>query len=221
VALAKLPLERRDALRQEIVGRIPGWYSPWIHLAFPSLCGIAIIAVALSLVSDLQPWELIVFPFAFLILNAGEWRVHRDLLHKRTPPLAVLYDRHTPEHHMIFVTEDMSIRNTREFRLVLIPFYGILAAALSAVPIPIGLWYLGYRNLGLLFFVTAVGYTVLYEWLHLSYHLPESSFIGGSRIIARLRRHHAIHHDPQLMQKWNFNVTIPFWDWVRRTTWRG
>src|SRR5438128_1561290 len=177
------------------------------------------IAAALWLVRDLQPWQLAVLPAAFLVLNAGEWRIHRDMLHKRTPPLEVLYDRHTPEHHMIFVTEDMAIRSPREFRLVLIPFYGILAAAASARAIPALLWWLGQRNAGLLFFVVAVGYTVLYEWLHLSYHLPESSLIG--RLVAPLRRHHATHHDPQLMQKWNFNVTIPLWDWVRRTTWHG
>jgi hypothetical protein len=219
VALTKLGPEKRDALRAEILARIPKWYSPWVHLAFPSLAGISMVAASLWLVRDFQPWQLAVFPVAFVILNAGEWRVHRDLLHKRTPPLGVLYDRHTPEHHMIFVTEDMAIRAPQEFRLVLIPFYGILAAALSALPIPVLLWWLGQRNLGLLFFVTAVGYTVLYEWLHLSYHLPESSFIG--RLVTPLRKHHATHHDPQLMQKWNFNVTIPLWDWVRRTTWRG
>jgi sterol desaturase/sphingolipid hydroxylase (fatty acid hydroxylase superfamily) len=32
-----------------------------------------------------------------------------------------------------------------------------------------------------------------------------------------LRRHHAIHHDPRLMQRYNFNVTVPLWDWVRGT----
>jgi fatty acid hydroxylase family protein len=219
VALAKLSPDKRDALRAEIVARIPRWYSPWLHLAFPSLAGLSMITAALWLVRELQPWQLVVLPVAFLILNAGEWRIHRDMLHKRTPPLQVLYDRHTPEHHMIFVREDMAIRSPREFRLVLIPFYGILAAAASALPIPALLWWLGQRNLGLLFFVVAVGYTVLYEWLHLSYHLPESSAIG--RLVAPLKRHHATHHDPQLMQKWNFNVTIPLWDWVRRTIWHG
>jgi sterol desaturase/sphingolipid hydroxylase (fatty acid hydroxylase superfamily) len=62
-----------------------------------------------------------------------------------------------------------------------------------------------------------MGYSVSYEWLHLSYHLPRESGIGRRGVIQRLRRHHAIHHDPRLMQRWNFNVTIPFWDWVRGT----
>ena len=212
--------ERRDALRAELVARIPGWYSPLMHLAFPSLVGLTLIAVSLSLIRDLQVWQLATIPAAFLILNAGEWRVHRDLLHHRKAPLQFLYDRHTPEHHMVFVTEDMAIRSRREFRLVLIPFYGILAAAGSALPIPALLWWAGQRNVGMLFFATAVGYTVLYEWLHLSYHLPSTHPIGGLSIVARLRNHHAVHHDPQLMQKWNFNVTIPLWDWVRGSTWK-
>jgi hypothetical protein len=113
-------------------------------------------------------------PAALALLNAGEWRIHRDLLHRRTPPLRLLYDRHTPHHHMIFVTDDMAIRSPRVFRLVLIPFYGVLAAGLATLPIPL-----------------------------------------------RLRRHHAVHQAPELMQKWNFNVTLPLWDLVRGTVYRG
>jgi sterol desaturase/sphingolipid hydroxylase (fatty acid hydroxylase superfamily) len=64
-------------------------------------------------------------------------------------------------------------------------------------------------------------YVVSYEWLHLAYHLPADSFIGRRWLIARLRRHHALHHDPRLMQKWNFNVTFPIWDRVRGTVYRG
>jgi sterol desaturase/sphingolipid hydroxylase (fatty acid hydroxylase superfamily) len=58
---------------------------------------------------------------------------------------------------------------------------------------------------------------VLYEVSHLSYHLPPESFVGRRRLVRWLREHHARHHDPRLMQKWNFNVTIPFWDWIRGT----
>jgi len=32
-----------------------------------------------------------------------------------------------------------------------------------------------------------------------------------------LREHHRRHHHPALMQKWNFNVTVPLFDWVHRT----
>ena len=65
---------------------------------------------------------------------------------------------------------------------------------------------------------TAIGYAVSYEWLHLSYHLPHDHPVGRSRLIRALRRHHAIHHDPRLMQRWNLNVTVPLWDVVMGTT---
>ncbi len=213
---------RREELRARLVAEIPAWYSPWAHLAFPSLVGLGTMAACLALLRDLRAVELLTVPLTFLLINAGEWRIHRDLLHKRTPPLTVLYDRHTPQHHMVFVTDDMAMRSRKEFRLVLIPAYGIVAAAFGALPIPTAMWLgLGWRNPALLFMATTMAYVVSYEWLHLAYHLPSTSAIGRNAVIARLRRHHAVHHAPELMQKWNFNVTVPLWDWVRRTIYRG
>jgi hypothetical protein len=221
-ALGRLSAARRDELRARLLAEIPRWYSPWLHLAFPSLVGIGVMLTCAALLHDLRPVELVAVPATFVLLNAGEWRIHRDLLHKRTWPLTVLYDRHTPQHHMVFVTDDMAIRSTREFRLVLIPVYGIIAAGIGALPIPIALWLgFGLRNVALLFMATTMGYVVAYEWMHLAYHAPADSFIGRLTLIHRLRHHHAVHHEPALMQKWNFNVTIPLWDWVRRSTYRG
>src|SRR2546430_16174063 len=105
-ALGRLTLVRRDELRARLVAEIPRWYSPWLHLAFPSLVGLGVIAVCVASLQALRPLELVAVPLTFLLLNAGEWRIHRDMLHKRTPPMTVLYDRHTPQHHMIFVTDD-------------------------------------------------------------------------------------------------------------------
>jgi sterol desaturase/sphingolipid hydroxylase (fatty acid hydroxylase superfamily) len=116
----------------------------------------------------------------------------------------------------------MAIRSTREFYLVLIPAYGIIAAGFGALPIPAALWLgFGLRNPALLFMAVTMAYVVAYEWMHLSYHAPADSFVGRLQLIQRLKRHHAVHHAPELMQKWNFNVTIPLWDWVRRTIYRG
>jgi sterol desaturase/sphingolipid hydroxylase (fatty acid hydroxylase superfamily) len=143
--------------------------------------------------------------------------VHRDLLHKRFWPLGVLYDRHTPQHHLLYVTDDMAIRDPREFRLVLVPAYGILAVFAVTVPPAAIIWSFGQANLAALFLAATMIYVVSYEMLHLSYHLPASSFVGSLRLVRFLREHHAIHHDPRLMQRWNFNVTIPLWDIVRGT----
>jgi hypothetical protein len=214
---ARPDAEARDALRARLVARIPAWYSPAAHLAVPSLFGLAIIAVAIVLIDGLRPWELLTIPVVYVLSNATEWRVHRDLLHRRHPLAKVLYDRHTPEHHMVYVTDDMAMRSPREFRLVLIPAYGIMLIFLGNLPVAAGLWALGWPNVGALFAATGMAYAVSYEWLHLCYHLPADSWLGRRRLIVALRRHHAVHHDPALMQTWNLNVTVPLWDWVRGT----
>jgi hypothetical protein len=212
--------DMRARVRDKAVAEIPDWYSPLAHLIFPSTVGLACIALAIMEIRDLKPIQLLLVPVVYLISNAAEWRAHKNLLHKRTPPLQLLYDRHTPQHHMIFITEDMSMRTRREFRLVLIPFYGVLSILAVTVPIAVALTLGGYRNLGALFVITTTFYVLSYEWLHLAYHMPPGSFVGRLPGLPTLRKHHATHHDPELMQKWNFNVTVPFWDWVRGTIYR-
>jgi hypothetical protein len=213
------PLARREVLRAELVARIPWWYSPWGHLAFPSLVGLGLIAAAILLLDRPSAFELLTVPVVLVLVNLNEWHIHRNVLHRRSWPLEVLFWRHTPEHHVVFVRDDMAMRSTREFRLVLIPFYGILAIFVTTLPITAALWVLVSHNVALLWVASTMGYVVAYEWLHLAYHLPATNPIGRSRLVALLRRHHAVHHTPELMQRWNFNVTVPLADWLLGTIW--
>jgi len=183
--------------------------------------GLSVIAWAVRGLKDVEAWQLAIVPVTWVVSNAVEWRAHRDLLHKRTWPLYELYDRHTPNHHVVFVTDDMALRSAREFKFVLLPAFGIVAIFAAVFPISLLLSRLGQANLSALFLATTMGYVLSYEWLHLAYHLPKDSLIGGLPLLGVLRRHHATHHDPALMRRWNFNVTVPLWDWVRRTTYRG
>ena len=211
------PLPRRDAVRAELIARIPGWYRPWAHLAVPSLIGLTAIVASISLLHDVTPLEWLFVPVVLVAVNFNEWHIHRNILHRRMWPLEVLFWRHTPEHHVVFIRDDMAMRSSQEFRLVLIPAYGIVAIFFTTLPITAALWFFASHNLALLWVATTMGYTVAYEWLHLSYHLPAESRIGRSPVIRWLRRNHAAHHTPELMQRWNFNVTIPLADWVLGT----
>lgn len=211
------PPAARERVRREAVARIPWWYSPWGHLAFPSLIGIGLIAGALALLERPSWLELLTVPVFLALLNVNEWHIHRNILHRRTWPLEFLFWRHTPEHHVIFVRDDMAMREWREFRLVLIPFYGIVAIFVTTLPITVLLWFVVSPNVAVLWVASTMGYVVSYEWLHLAYHLPDRHPIARSRLIRRLRRHHAVHHTPELMQRWNFNVTVPFGDWLLGT----
>ncbi len=210
-----------EAIRSELVARIPGWYVPWVHLFGPSTLGIALVALALSRVRAPNGLELACVPAFLVLFNGAEWALHRDVLHHRVRLLEFAFVRHTPQHHGAFDAEHLAIHDARELKLVLLPAFGVLAMFLAAIPPGLALAALVSRNVGALWIATGVAYVLAYEWLHLAYHLPEDGRVGRLRPIRALRRHHALHHAPALMQRWNFNVTVPLWDWALGTTWRG
>ena len=92
---------------------------------------------------------------------------------------------------------------------------------MAVLPIALLIDHHGQRNIAALFLATCMFYTVSYEWLHLSYHLPPDSFVGRRWLVRVLRRHHATHHTPELMQRWNFNVPLPLWEFLRGTIYHG
>ncbi len=211
----------RAQFREEVLAKIPASYSPARHFFVPSIVGVLAITSSLALLEAPTALDWYLVPLLFMLSNAVEWRAHKHVLHKRTKPFELLYDRHTPVHHRVYMTDDMAIRSPREFALVLVPAYGITLILAVTVPIAAVLAFFHQRNPACLFVATTTLYVLSYEWLHLSYHLPTNSFIGGLWLVRKLRRHHALHHDPRLMQKWNFNVTLPLWDLVRGTIYRG
>lgn len=216
----RLTEERRDRVRQKSLAEIPWWYSPYGHLAATTGIGLAVLVAsiyALARLGNVRLTDLLVVPVVVLLANFFEWRVHKHVLHRRFWPFEVIYDKHTPMHHMIYVEEDMALRSVQEFRLVLIPAAGVLGIVLAAAPFAIAIARFWSSAAGWLFLLTASLFMVSYEVLHLCYHAPKDSFIGQRRIIQVLRAHHAKHHDPRYMQKYNFNVTVPLFDWIMGT----
>lgn len=207
----------RAALRASVLASAPRWYSPRAHLALTSLLGLLPMALGLSLLHDLRAFDL-AFAAAFFVLccHAEHW-AHRRILHVRRPLLGKLFDEHTPEHHVIFLTDDMAIQNLGEARLVLIPSSGIVAILAAISPLPLAIWLAGYHNAAALALSIAAAYVLAYEWVHLAAHLPASSRLAQLPPIRFLRRHHAIHHHPHRMQRCNFNVACPLMDLVRGT----
>ena len=119
-----------------MLARIPRWYSPTAHMLVPSLLGITLVTLAVHFfVHDLQLWQFSAIPILFVLSNAVEWRAHKNALHRRTPGLEPLYDRHTPIHHRLYITSDMAVRNRREYRIVLLPAFAIFVIAATQIPI--------------------------------------------------------------------------------------
>jgi hypothetical protein len=210
---------RRERRRAEIVAQIPSSYRHLPHLLVPSLLGLSVIALAASQLSALRPAQLLAIPLTLLASFAFEWRVHKSVLHQRMPLLGELYERHELAHHVIYQHDDMALRSPREMRLILMPTYAIVIVFLLDVPIALALGRWVSPNVGLFVLATAMSFFLSYEWLHLAYHLPEDSFIGRLSLVRRLRELHRRHHDPSLMKRWNFNVTLPLFDWVHGTVW--
>jgi hypothetical protein len=210
---------RRDAVRQKALADIPWWYSPYGHLAATTGIGLIVLGLSIAGIVDrgVRWTDLLVIPIVVLVANFFEWRVHKVVLHRRFWPFEVIYDKHTPMHHMIYVEEDMALRSVDEFRLVLIPAAGVLGIVLAAAPIALVLSHFWSSAAGWLFLLTTSLFMVMYEVLHLCYHAPAESLIGRLRIVRVLRAHHARHHDPRLMQRYNFNVTVPLFDWIMGT----
>ena len=207
-------LRSREQFRTDLLAEQPRWYSPWVHLAATAGVGVAALAIALPRIRQLAALELLTIPLVFVVANIAEWHAHRNLLHRRWKPMAVLYDKHTPMHHRMYRYGDMEIRSSRELQFVLIPAMGVLGIVLATAPAAALSGLLFGPNVAWLFLVTAALYVVGYELSHLAYHLPRNGFVGRLALVRILREQHALHHDPRLMQRYNMNVTVPLADWI-------
>ncbi len=199
---------------------VPASYRGWVHFAFTTGVSLGVIGIAAWNVRAPSLLELVTLPVTFLFANFVEYRGHRGPMHHATGGLRLLHRRHTLQHHHYFTSDAMACTGARDFKIMLFPWY-LLAffIGLHAILVAALLFVVASPNVGFLFAATAVGYFLTYEWLHFSYHLPESSWVGRLPFVARLKRHHMAHHDLALMQRWNFNITFPIFDRVFGTTW--
>jgi hypothetical protein len=203
--------------RAQILETIPARYRPSRHLGLTVGSGLAVLVLAAIAIDDLRALELLVVPVMLVLSNAGEWTAHRYLLHHRVRPFHVLYDQHTPRHHAAYRYDDMAIESWRELRLVLIPGFGVALISLSVSPLALAAGLLITPNAGWLVLASSSLYVVAYELSHLSYHLKKDHPVSRLRLVKWLREHHRRHHDPRLMQRWNFNVTVPLFDRIMGT----
>ena len=209
----------RQEYRQQHIGPR---YSGVLHFAFTSIGSLAVIAAALAQLRAPTLLQLVTVPATFLFANLVEYLGHKGPMHKRRRALAILFERHTQQHHRYYTHEAMSYEGTRDFKMVLFPPV-MLVFFLGAVAAPVGalLFLLASRNVALLYVATAMGYFLTYEWLHFCHHLPADSFIARLAPLRHLRAHHQAHHDPALMSSCNFNITFPICDAVLGTLYRA
>ena len=200
----------REAYRRE---HVPASYHGALHLLFTfGVGGVALLSCVLAL-RDVQPLEWLTVPLTALYSNLAEYGGHRGPMHHRARALGLVFERHTRQHHRFFTAAVMPIDTHRDFRAVLFPpVLMTFFLAAFALPVALLLAMLATPNVAWLFAATSLGYFLNYEFLHLAYHLPPAHRLARSKLIGRLKRLHEAHHDPQLMTRYNFNITYPLGD---------
>ena len=207
--------------RDDLAPLIPRHYHPLWYFGAANLVALAAIGLALSNLQPMQNGEWCIIPFAFLVANLVEHRVHRGPMHHLRPPWNILFERHTRQHHVYFDHAHMSVRGPREYYWVFFPWWaiGLVIATSILFALPVA-WILSV-NAALVFFAVSIAYYLTYEWLHFSHHLPPESRIGRIGVLVKLRQLHTTHHDPSLMVRCNFNITFPVGDWLFGTLFRN
>lgn len=213
--------ERTARYRAEYRAGLGPRYSGRLHLGGMTLACCAVIGLSLAQVQAPQPWELATAPLWFLVANLAEYLGHRGPMHHRRPGLSRVFERHTQQHHRFYTEDAMSGDGHRDYYITLFPpvllgfFLGGIGAPLAAL-----LFLVATPNAAWLFLAVVAGYFMTYEWMHLTWHAPPDSALGRLPGVSWLRRHHAAHHDPKGMLRYNFNISFPIFDLLFGTVWR-
>ncbi len=209
--------EKFEAARSEMMAKIPAHYSGHAHWAFVNLTTVGGICFCLAMVESPRWWEWLSVPAFFVFANVFEWWIHRGPMHHPTRGLRILYQRHTLQHHVFYPADDMAFRDSRELFFILFPPLALPVLLVVNLPIPLLLGALVSANVAWFFFASVLAYYFVYEWFHFAHHLRRDSWLGRRAVVGWLRRHHTRHHELALMEKGNFNVSFPLWDWLLGT----
>lgn len=209
----------RREYRQRHVGQA---YRGQLHLGFTVATCLIVIGACLTRLEDIGIWEWLTIPITFLYANLVEYFGHRGPMHHPRKGLRIIFERHTRQHHRFFRDDAMAFGDSRDFKAVLFPPVLIVFYLVGfALPAGLLLAWLASPNTAYLFAATAVAYFLNYELLHFAYHTRHGTWIGRLPFMSRLRRLHTLHHHPELMQRYNFNITYPIGDWLFGTLFKS
>ncbi|HEU4535194.1 MAG TPA: sterol desaturase family protein [Polyangiaceae bacterium] len=197
--------------RASLLRFIPPGYSPARHLAAMSLgCPAAVALLARAGLGEARGRDWLAVPATLLAGTLVEYVAHRWVMH-RPGLLALAYDAHAGRHHRFYTARSMTYGHAREIWLVLFSAKDVAILAACVAPFFAALGLVITPGAHALSCVTAAGFFLLYEWLHLACHLPERAPLARLAPLRWLRAAHARHHDEAGPGR-NYGVTTPLWD---------
>ncbi len=207
-------IEFQKRFRARFVSETPDWYHGLMHLGFTLTVTIGTAMICWFNISGATVWEWLIVVPIFLFGNWCEWAGHRYMLHRPIPKLKAIYLRHAGVHHQFFTSHNLGYKGHREWRALLFPPFAPVMFLLAAAPAALAIWAVWSANAGLIVMFTMAAYFIMYEGLHTSAHLkgPRWNWLRYIPLINTVRYMHVAHHDLELMQNYNFNLTFPICD---------
>lgn len=137
-----------------------------------------------------------------------EWMLHKYVMHKIPLGFTYAYKAHTKVHHNIYKSDETYHAQFGDDgkKIPMAKWNGIVIASLAGLP-----WLIVGIKYFMLSFIVALCYYGVYETLHWYMHLPKRRKIEYKTWYRKLNGHHILHH--RYMNK-NFNVVLPFADWI-------
>lgn len=204
--------EFRDKFRKEV---IPFYYWGIGHLIINFLLlGLCLMAFVLKIKSP-SFWELFLIPVTMILGNLVVFLVHKYPLHRKIKPFGFAYKIHSQWHHRFYTHENLVFDSTRDFFIIFFPIDVVLGFIILVLPlIYFGLVSLVSTNGVFLVLATSCFYFISYEIIHFISHLSETNILMKFPYFRFMRNYHRIHHNPALMNDYNFNIVFPFFDLI-------
>lgn len=197
-------------------------FSPWIHPLFNFCVLTATIFFGAYKVSN---WNITLAFAGLATLLAGNlvvFLLHRYPLHRRYKLSSFPYDRHTVQHHRYYDYRNIVLSGARDFEVIFFPWFIIAGFVAFVCPV---FFFLGNflidDNLGWFLVMASSSYFTLYEIVHLSCHLETDHWFLRIPGLKAMHEHHRLHHHPRLMNKYNFCIVYPLFDYIMGTKYKG
>ena len=192
---------------------LPKYYNGYGHYLFTFIVGLATISVIVSQISNIQLVDLMAFPLAFLLANFVEYLAHRYMLHRQSPLTKMAYTEHTLRHHFYFTHDNIVIENHQDMHRVLFPWFGILFfVGLIGLPTALIMSKIAGTNFGLILWASEILYFLTYETVHMICHFKDDHWIFKLSILRKIKEHHRLHHNLELMGEKNFGIVGGLFD---------
>ncbi|MFK7786425.1 MAG: sterol desaturase family protein [Crocinitomicaceae bacterium] len=194
----------------------PVWYSGVLHYLINGTLLFGSSIFLFLQIEDLRWIELLTIPVVLVLGSLTVYLIHRYPLHQKYPSVRKqTYDQHTLIHHRFYTNELYDVGKDEESNTFFFP--PAVVFSFTAIFLP-GLYFLTQvflpSNVVFLLVGMSSVYFILYEIVHYTSHLPEKHWIMNLGYFRRMRQHHLDHHDPRMMEKYNFNIVCPLFDYV-------